>query len=211
MEKIIIPAVLTESVADLQSKIDLTATFSQRISVDMVDGEFADNITIMPEDLQNMNWQNLTHEAQLMVIEPIDYLGYLHTASFDRVYGHVERMGSLEDFIDACEELKIEPGLALDLYTPVEAIPTSVRERTMGILLMGVKAGFSEQQYIDVSEKVENLRLRGYGGDIQIDGGMNAETIPRLITCGANQFSVTSTLWQATDPALSYSTLTALL
>lgn len=211
MNKIIIPAILTESVADLQSKIELSKSFCKRICVDMIDGEFADNITVMPEDLQNVSWQGLIHEAQLMVTEPIDYLGFLHTAGFKRAYGHVERMGDIETYLQACEDLAIEPGLALDVYTPIESIPQELRQRTAGILLMSVKAGFSSQKYIDISQKVKDLRKSGYAADIQVDGGMNVETIPTLVSCGVNQFSVTSAIWSAPDAALSYQALTALL
>lgn len=211
MNTFIIPAILTESVADLQSKIDLSKSFCNRICVDMIDGEFADNMTVMPEDLQSVSWQGLTHEAQLMVIEPIDYLGFLHTAGFKRVYGHVERMGSIDAYLQACQDLAIEPGLALDLYTPIESISQKILQKTAGVLLMSVKAGFSSQQYIDISQKVVDLRKSGYTADIQVDGGMNVKTIPALVASGANHFSVTSALWSAPDVALSYQTLTALL
>lgn len=211
MSRLIIPAILTESVADLQAKIDLAATFCERVCVDVIDGEFADNVTVMPEDLQGLFWHGLTREAQLMVTDPVDYLGLLHTAGFDRVYGHIERMSDMEEFAVTCEEMGIELGWALDLYTPIESIPRELLQKSNGVLLMSVKAGFSYQEYVDISSKIHELKKVGYVGDVVVDGGMNSKTIPELLTLGVNQFSVTSAIWMAKDPASSYLELSELL
>jgi ribulose-phosphate 3-epimerase len=65
---------------------------------------------------------------------------------------------------------------------------------------MGVKAGKSGQEFNPiVLEKIKKLREMGFEADIQMDGGMTAETIQMCYKAGANQFSVTSHLWKAED------------
>ncbi|MFC1653996.1 hypothetical protein ACFL1M_04080 [Patescibacteria group bacterium] len=211
MNKSIIPGILTDSFDDLQEKINAASGFCERASIDVIDGVFANNVTVMPESFSELIFGEMKIDVQLMVNDPVDHLGYLHSSGTDRVFGHIERMGSMREFMEECQNLSIHPGLALDLYTPINSIEEDLLSDVEGLLLMSVKAGFSGQQYVDISSKVKELRDLGFGGDIVVDGGMNKNTIPSLIESGANQFSVTSKIWKNNDPALSYKELAGLL
>jgi ribulose-phosphate 3-epimerase len=209
--KAIIPGILTDNLNELQMMLDLASDFCIRVSIDVIDGLFADNLTVMPESFSELEFYNLSVDVQLMVVDPVEYLGYMHSKKVSRVFGHVERMRNTNEFIDECRELNYEPGLALDLYTPVDAIEKMHMENISGILLMSVQAGYSEQKYVDISKKIVEIRKRGFEGDIVVDGGMNEEVIPKLLKVGANQFSVTSNIWKSGDPGLRYKQLVDLL
>lgn len=210
-DKAIIPGILTDDLRELQKKLDLASDFCTRVSIDVIDGFFTDNLTVMPESFSELEFYNLNVDVQLMVVDPVEYLGYLHGKNVIRVFGHIERMGNINEFIDECRKLSFEPGLALDLYTPVDSIEKTHLENISGILLMSVQAGFSEQKYVDISKKIEEIKRRGFEGDIVVDGGMNEKTILNLFKIGVNQFSVTSNIWKSSDPGLRYKQLVDLL
>jgi len=194
----IVPAILEESIEEVQKKVDKLKGISEVVGIDIIDGVYADNLTVQAEDLRDVDFGELRVEVQLMTEYPSDLLGALHTADVVRVFGQVERMGRQEVFVEIAEDMEMEVGLALDLFTPVEAIERQLWGRLDGILLMSVKAGFSGQEFDErVLGKIEELRREGFAGAIQIDGGMKPETIRRCVKAGADEFSVTSYLWQA--------------
>ena len=205
MKKAIIPGVLTESLDDLREKVKQASSFSERVCVDVIDGLFADNLTVMPSDLREVDWHDLSVDVQLMVEEPADYLGELHLLKVERVFGHVEKMGKPEQYLAECKELSLDLGWGFDLYTPLEALSNKLLLEAKAILLMSVKAGFSGQKFEkQVLNKIAALRKLGFMGDIVMDGGLNKKTIPLCLRAEANQFSVTSDLWDSDEPRLRY-------
>lgn len=208
----IIPGILTDSIHDLKDKVDQAALFSKKVSVDVIDGIFADNLTVMPSDMREINWQGMSVDVQLMVEEPVDYLGELHLLKVERVFGHVEKMGKPNQYFDECSELSIDLGWGFDLYTPLEALSRELLLESKAILLMSVRAGFSGQHFDErILKKITKLRDMGFKGDVVVDGGLNEKTIPRCLKAGANQFSVTSAIWKTNDPRLRYEELAGLL
>ena len=120
-------------------------------------------------------------------------------------------MGDRKQFLQSASKYSFETGWGLDIYTPVEELEDGDLKRVSGILLMSVKAGFSGQRHRHITEKIRNLRTRGFIGDIVVDGGMNKQTIPHVLKSGANQFSVTSAIWKAEDPVEQWKKLTELV
>ena len=215
MQNHIIPIIMTESIAEIEQKvIELKKWGVKRVVIDILDGVFADNITIGVNDLRDIDFGEITVELQLMVEEPTDYLGEASVlnAQQKRVYGHIERMGNLDEFIDLGRELGIEVGWALDLYTPLDDLQAQHLLKADGILLMSVKAGFSGQVFNPlVLEKIKALRAMGFTQDIEVDGGINNATIPLCLEAGANLFAANSAIWQSDNPEQSYYQLVALL
>lgn len=207
----ILPAILESDVAEIQIKADKIKDIVKTVSVDIIDGLFADNLTVGVSELNQVDFGELKIELQLMTQDPDDLLGECHTLGTKRVYGHIEQLHSQENFVNLAQEFAIEPGLALDLFTPVESLESKLLDRLSGVLLMAVKAGFSGQTFNPlVLEKIKDLRSLGFQGDIQIDGGMNKDTISQCVAIGANHFSVTSFLWGQQDLGLTLAQLTAL-
>lgn len=211
MKYLVIPGLLTDSLDDVKEKIRLVDGVVPRVSIDVIDGRFADNITVSVEDLKEIVWGKTVFDVQLMVEEPVDYLDEASEAGATRVFGHIERMGNREQFLEIGSKYSFEIGWALDLYTPVEELEDNEFKGVSGILLMSVKAGFSGQEYKDVSGKIVELRKRGFEGDIVVDGGMNEETIKSVLKAGANQFSVTNAIWKAKEPVAEWQRLMKLV
>lgn len=153
MQYQIIPDVLTDSVDDLVARIHMASSFATRIHVDVIDGEFANNTTLMPEDLQGVDWQTLAVDVQLMTENPTEYVEHLRFAN--RVFGHVEKMGDRREFLRACAQEKIVPGWGVNIETDLQSLEDSLFEVQV-ILLMSVKVGFSGQHFLP--EVVETQR-----------------------------------------------------
>ena len=215
MQNHIIPIIMTESITEVEQKvIELKKWGVKRVVIDILDGVFADNITIGVNDLRNIDFGETTIELQLMVEEPVDYVGEVSVlkAKQKRVYGHIERMGNLDAFIDLGRELGIEVGWALDLHTPLDDLQPPHLLKADGILLMSVQAGFSGQAFNPlVLEKIKALRAMGFSQDIEVDGGINEDSIPLCLEAGANLFAVNSAIWQSQNPEQAYFKLKALL
>ena len=67
MNKSIIPGILTDSAEDFSSKIKLANEFADRVCIDVIDGLFADNLTVMPDDMRDLNWGDLKIDMQLII------------------------------------------------------------------------------------------------------------------------------------------------
>lgn len=211
----IVPIIMTDSVGEVEQKVaQLKQWQVKRVVLDILDGVFADNITVGVDDLRETDFGDMLLELQLMVEEPVDYLGEIHNlqAKQKRVYGHIERMGNLDEFIDLGRELGIQVGWALDLYTPLDDLQPQHLLKADGILLMSVKAGFSGQVFNSlVLDKIKALRAMGFAQDIEVDGGVNDTTIPLCLDSGANLMAVNSAIWQFQNPEQAYYRLKAMV
>jgi ribulose-phosphate 3-epimerase len=202
---IIIPTILSDSLSDIQFHIDTLAKIEQnpmvdvpsQIQLDVIDGLYAENLTIFPHDLVQINWQGFTTEIHLLVNDPEEYLGETAEMGAKQVIAQIEHLGDRVDFLTVGHQLGMRAGLALDLYTPVSELSNEELNKADVILLMSVKAGFSGQTYNPlVLEKIKQLRDRDYHQDIEIDGGVNEINMPDLLHAGATKLAVNSSLWQ---------------
>ncbi len=199
----IYPDVLTDSLEELEEKVIQARSFSKVLHVDVIDGLYADNLTIGATQLREIDWGGLKVDVHLLTNDPEDYLGDLHMAKISRAIAQIERMHNVPAYIERCEEYGLQAGLGLDLYTPVEAVRKYYAKASI-ILLMSVKAGFSGQKFEDITGKIKQLRSTGFNGDVVVDGGLDLSSIALCKRAGANQFAVNSSLWQAKWVAKMY-------
>lgn len=200
MKPTILPTLLTNDSEEIQAKInklsEVTGPLPFHFQVDIIDGFYADNLTIMPETLKTIDWKNYTFEVHLMVNDPEDYLGEVADAGATGIIAQIEHMHDREDYLKVARSLNLKAGLALDLYSPITELTTNDLLYSDIILLMAVKAGFSGQTFNPlVHDKIKELRARGYSGAIEIDGGVDGDSIPKLIDAGATHLAVNSALW----------------
>ncbi len=108
--RLVIPGILTDSLQDLKEKVHLVHDQVVRVSVDVIDGVFADNVTVGVEDLRDVEWGNVKFDVQLMVEEPEDWLGQCFSVGADRVFGHIEKMGDTQRFAAVAKEYSFSLG-----------------------------------------------------------------------------------------------------
>lgn len=205
----IIPAILEANFDDIKKKVEISKIFAKKIHIDFIDGKFIDNKNFIDDIGAFKEFSHLVDlEAHLMVEEPIEYLDQLSSAGFTDFIGHIEKMNDQEDFVVKGEELG-GVGLALDLDTSIEDIKIKLDDLDQ-ILLMSVKAGRSGQDFDEkIISKIKKLR-EAYFGKIEIDGGINKETLVLAKSAGADNFCVTSALFKG-DPHKEYEKLASLL
>ena len=204
----IIPAILEENLEEIQKKLEICSSFASDIHIDFIDGEFAENKSFLEFEPFKEYRQRFNLEAHLMVKEPIDYLEKLAEAGFGTFVGHIEMMSDQVEFVAKGEELG-SVALALDLNTPIEEIKINLDDLDQ-ILLMSVKAGKSGQEFdSSIISKIKSLREK-YLGKIEIDGGINKNTLPLAKSAGANNFCVTSSLFRQ-NPKEEFEALRLLL
>lgn len=204
----IIPAILEKDWSSIESKINTCKDFANTLHIDFIDGKFVDNTSFLEFEPFKKYSSNFTLEAHLMVEEPIKYLDRLASAGFRRFLGHVEKMSDQVEFVVKGQELGFV-GLALDLETSTDVIMVNLEDLDQ-ILLMSVKAGKSGQEFSDsVLPKIESLKSLDFR-NIEIDGGINSQTIVLAKNAGANIFCATSYLFNE-DPKINFRKLQELL
>jgi ribulose-phosphate 3-epimerase len=190
----IIPAILTNDPDKLRDLLSKCEGVVERVSIDIIDGQFADNKTIDPSLLEDIE-TNLKIDYQLMVKEPINWIERCVRGQADRIIGHVEQMQSQQDFVDKVMGERISVGLALDLPTPVSSLDKDVLSKLDTILVMSVPAGFGGQKFSDKAiDKIRELKkLRDEGGlnfKIQDDGGITLEKVDDIHFLGVDEVSI---------------------
>jgi ribulose-phosphate 3-epimerase len=218
----IIPSPGTEDKewAAIEKKIETVKPFVKTIHVDVIDGKFAANTTFAdPEPFkkftkelpggmreQMVGEKGLVFEVHLMVEDPIQHLKRWADAGFHRFIGQIEKMPDQEEFV-AQAQLLGEVALAIDKQTPLDAIKVNL-ESLDALLVMTIQAGFSGQKFEEaLLDKVKAARAKHEYLPIEVDGGINDETIDIAAAAGANRFVATSFLFNLDTPEAQYKLL----
>jgi ribulose-phosphate 3-epimerase len=215
---VIIPTIQTDSLAEAQARLDSLAalqikgiTVPTHLQFDIVDGLYADDLTLMPHQLKDLNFSNFTFETHLLTIDPEEFIGEADDAGATAIIAQIERLRDRLDFLKVVKALNHQAGLALDLYTPISELTDAELQLADIILLMAVPAGFSGQtQKPEIFNQIKGLKERGYTKTIEIDGGVNSANLPQLLAAGATHLAVNSALWQD-DVSQNLATLLASL
>lgn len=197
----IYPSILVDTSEKLQSEIDRLAQLAPPPSVlqlDIIDGEFADELTIELSAARQVDWQRFQYDIHLMTIEPAQFLEEVWGDKRIRtVIGQIERMSDMNQFIHDVQEGGWQAGLSLDVFTPIEELETVDVQSVFAVQLMGNQAGRQGQTLHEgIFDKLNSLvALRsdmGASFEIIVDIGVNTETFSQLI--GADAGAVGSAL-----------------
>lgn len=174
------------------------------VQIDIIDGWFADNVTLTPLDFVELEFGQVDADFHLMTEEPLDYVFELmeigKALPTHGVIGQVERMSNIELFVDQVKRVGWMVGLSLDLFTPVEAIEIDELSQLDTVQVMTIEAGFQGQQFVQAAlEKVDELvalrKQRELSFQIMVDGGIKPELIKLLTKHGVTGAAVGSGLW----------------
>lgn len=190
----IIPAILTNNPSDARELLEECQAVAKRVQVDIVDGIFADNKTIDPIFLKDLDL-SFEVDFHLMVKEPINWVEKCAESQGDRIIGQVEMMADQMEFIKKVQEAGLSVGLALDLDTPVSTLGDEVLDSLDVVLLMSVKAGFGGQQFAlasweKIKELVEKRKKLNHKFKICVDGGITVELAHDMAKAGVDEVAV---------------------
>jgi ribulose-phosphate 3-epimerase len=204
----VIPGILETDFQEIERKLQIIKPFSRRVHIDILDGKFSDTVSFQDPAPFSKYKDDFFLEAHFMVEDPTSLINSFANAGFKRFLGHIEKMKDVEEFI-AEGQIFGEVGLALDLQTPISAINVPFDDLDC-ILLMSVKAGKSGQEFVsEVLEKIKQLRQKT-NLPIEIDGGINEETIIAAKAEGAERFVATSYIFNNLDKMAAYEKLLSL-
>lgn len=198
----IIPGILEQEWSAIEKKIQQVQSFASTIHIDLLDGKFASNKTFLDPKPFAPYTKHMTCELHMMVEDPSQYVESFGKVGFTRFIGHIEQMPDQSAFVAKAKEFG-EAALALDAQTTVNAI-TVPYEYVDAFLVMTIQAGFSGQTFLpEMLDKVRYLRAQT-DCPIEVDGGINDETLIWAKQAGANRFVSTSFLFKAEDIYAQY-------
>jgi len=161
------------------------------IHIDVMDGHFVPNITVGPLVVRAVRRvTRLPLSVHLMIEAPERYLAAFAEAGADALTVHVETCPHLHRTVQQIKELGTKAGVSINPATPLGSLE-EILEYVDLILLMTVNPGFGGQKFIESSlhrirRLREMLKARGLGAELEVDGGINAETAPRVVAAGAS-------------------------
>jgi ribulose-phosphate 3-epimerase len=173
---------------------------------DVMDGQFVPTITIGPLVLQALKRKaRLPIDVHLMIADPDRYLDAFAKAGADILTVHYEATMHLHRTIAHIRGLGLQAGVALNPSTPVSMLEEIIEDVDV-VLVMTVNPGFSGQTFIPRSEsKVAAVRQlieqRGARARIEVDGGIDVNTIGRVVSAGATVAVAGNAVFGHKDPA----------
>lgn len=194
---------------EIEKKIELIKVFSKKIHIDFIDNNFSQSSTFLDSSPFSKYANELYLEAHLQVEEPINYLDGLSKAGFKKVIGNIEKMESQEEFV-AAAELMGEVGLGLNLGTSLSEIKVSFEDLDI-VHLMTIQKNETGLMFDESAlQKIKDLRSKT-AIPIEVDGGINDQTLIWAKDAGANIFVSTSYITGSENPKEAYLKLDSLV
>ncbi|MBS4207667.1 ribulose-phosphate 3-epimerase [Bacillus sp. FJAT-50079] len=201
----IAPSILAADFSKLADEIkEVEAAGADLIHIDVMDGHFVPNISfgsLIVEAVRKVT--DLPLDVHLMIEEPARYIEEFVNAGADYVTVHVEADPHVHRTIQEIRRLGAKPGVVLNPATSVSTIEHIIDDIDM-VLLMTVNPGFGGQSFIpNVLPKIREVKAmidrKQLSVDIEVDGGVNSETIRQCMDAGANVFVAGSNIFANED------------
>jgi ribulose-phosphate 3-epimerase len=211
----IAPSILAADFARLAEEAAAVADVADWLHVDVMDAHFVPNLTIgLPVVESLRKHASLPLDCHLMIEDPDRWAPGYAEAGARNVTIHAEAAVSPVRTLRAIRAAGARAGLAINPATPVEPYADLLAEFDM-LLLMTVEPGFGGQHFLDlVLPKLRRARELIGGRDssvwLQVDGGVDHETIGRCAEAGADVFVAGSAVFGMTDPAAAVTDLRAM-
>ena len=177
------------------------------IHLDVMDGIFVPNITFLADTIKKLRpITNIPFDAHLMIEKPYNHIEEYINAGCDIITIHAETCDN-EKFCYILEKVMsagISLGIAINPQTEFPEWAFSYLNDIDVIIVMSVNPGFSGQKFIpDITSKIsklnKTLKLKGYKGYIEADGGIDASTVQRVYDAGARIMVAGSAVFSNSD------------
>ena len=206
MKTIISPSLLAADFLKLKDEIEMiNNSEADWLHLDVMDGVFVPNISFgfpILEAVSKVCTKPL--DVHFMIVHPERYIEQTARLGTMMMNVHYEACTHLHRTIQEIHAVGMKAGVTLNPATPVCVLEDIIRDVDM-VLLMSVNPGFGGQKFIENTiRKVERLRKMISEAEthtlIEVDGGVQAETAPRLVKAGVDVLVSGSYVFKSTDP-----------
>ena len=187
----IAPSILSADFSKLGAEVQaIDEAGADYIHLDVMDGHFVPNITFGPAIVDSIRKVTKKPFDVHLMIAPVDpYIEGFAKAGADIITFHPEAGAHPHRTIQLIKSYGKKAGISLNPSTPVSILDHLIDDLDL-ILVMTVNPGFGGQKFIPLLDKISEIRKRidatGRSIDLEIDGGVNAETAKQVIAAGAD-------------------------
>ena len=196
------PSVLSADFARLGEEIaEITDAGVKIVHLDVMDGHFVPNISIGPPVIAKLRKiSGLVFDAHLMISEPARYAEAFARAGVDHITFHIEAADDPEGLIEKLHQLGCTAGVCVNPETPVKTIE-AVAPLCEMVLVMTVHPGFGGQAFIsEAAKKIVRIReIVGPDVRIEVDGGIDPQTAPIVVSYGADTLVAGNAIFAKSD------------
>ncbi|MEL6107477.1 MAG: ribulose-phosphate 3-epimerase [Planctomycetota bacterium] len=197
----VLPSLLLCDFGDLKTEVSrLEAAGSKVLHLDVMDGHFVPNLTYgMPIVTGLRRHTDLPLDVHLMISDPLAYAKPMVEEGADLITFHVEAVQDPQAVAEEIGQMGVGVGVALNPGTPLESLAPCLDSVDM-VLVMSVDAGFGGQAFNPIAlEKLAEIKRSHPDLLLQIDGGINLQTIASARQAGCDLFVVGSAIFKKDD------------
>ena len=206
MKTLVSPSILSADFGNLQADIEmLNRSEADWIHADVMDGVFVPNISFgFPVLKAVAKVAQKPLDVHLMIVQPEKFIPEVKALGAYIMNVHYEACPHLHRVVQQIREAGMQPAVTINPATPVSLLKEIIKDVYM-VLVMSVNPGFGGQEFIEHSlDKIRELKAlikeTGSNALIEVDGGVNMETAPRLIEAGADVLVAGSAVFKAASP-----------
>lgn len=197
----IAPSLLAADFSSLGREVARVAD-ADMLHIDVMDGCFVPNISMGPGIVEAIRSKtSLFFDVHLMLAHPLSYIEAFRKAGADSISFHIESGDDPAQVLAAIRRSGAKPAMAISPATPPQALEP-YGDQLFLITVMTVEPGFGGQKLIPrCLDKVKWLKQRFPQALIELDGGVNLETLPACRESGADVLVAGTAVFHAPDPA----------
>jgi ribulose-phosphate 3-epimerase len=206
MSILVAPSILAADFANLERDVKMiNSSEADWIHVDVMDGVFVPNISFgMPVIEAIKRHATKPLDVHLMIVQPERYIETFRKIGADVITVHIEACTHLHRTIQQIHATGAQAGVALNPHTPINSLSDILADIDL-VCLMSVNPGFGGQKFIERTfSKVRALKTliqqAGSKAKIEIDGGVNSENAPQLMTAGADVLVAGNFVFSSPNP-----------